>query len=291
MRANYAKDPALFPRCMDLIEEVFPGCKEFARYGEKYNASWKEASTPFIVEKKGEIIAHTGVWPITFILNGKEHRTASIHGVCVKPEHRGKGYFKQLMNEAMEYVNEQFDSSLLFTVKPYLYLHYPYQIMLPEYDFVVNEISSGSKIDSDLRLLNLDNPDDLKLMHELISNRVPLSNQLSVQGKNGKSLFILNMMNKPIFYSKKLNALLVYEIKSKSLFIKEIISPQQTDLQDIIGLISEPFDKIILQFCPDRFLDRKDYSPILAMPECCIMVSESFIFKGDNFRFPELYWC
>lgn len=120
MIADYTKDPKLFERCINLINEAFPGCKEFALNGMKYNASWPEVSTPFIIEEHGEIIAHAGVWPITLILNGRKHQSASIHGVCVKPEHRGKGHFKQLMQEAIHYAEHNFDSSLLFTEKQYL---------------------------------------------------------------------------------------------------------------------------------------------------------------------------
>ena len=139
MISNYSDNPDLFGRCIHLINEVFPGCKEFALNGMKHKASWSRISTPFIVEDQGEIIAHAGVWPMIIMLNETIHLTAAIHGVCVKQGHRGKGYFKQLMQEVMEYVDNHFDSSLLFTTKPYLYQNYPYKIMLPEYDFVVSE--------------------------------------------------------------------------------------------------------------------------------------------------------
>lgn len=252
-----------------------------------------------ILKEKDEIIAHAGVWPITFMLNGKEHHSASIHGVCVKISHRGRGYFQQLMQEVMQYVENNFDSSVLFSMKPYLYKKYPYKVMLPEYDFILNEdnklnVSSYSKI-SDLRILQWDNSNDLNLIHKLLSNRVPLSNQLGFIHKSGNEIFILNMMNKKIYYSEKLNVLVVYEIIEKTLYLKEIISTNQTHISDVIRLIlgseSTQVEKIIMQFCPDRFLDEKEYSPVLARPECCILTSDTFSFDGKYFRYPELYWC
>lgn len=291
MIANYADNPQLFECCIELINTVFPGCKEFALQGIKYSASWPEGSIPFIVEKEGEIIAHAGVWPLTAILNGKEHRTASIHGVCVKPEYRGQGYFKQLMQEAMQYIDKHFDSSVLFTIKPYLYKNYPYKAMLPEYDFVLNETLSIKPQKSDLRILSLDNAEDLKRVHRLLSHRVPLSNQLSLIGKNANTLFILNTLHEKLHYSEKLDAVIIFKIRNDTLYIKEIVSPKQHAMADIIENIAGDFTKIILQFCPDKFLDEKDYSPVLAGPECCIMVSEKFAFTDKYFRFPELYWC
>jgi predicted acetyltransferase len=100
---NYSSNPKLFDSCLDLLNEAFPGCKDFALKGIKYNACWNKISTPFILKEKEEIIAHAGVWPINFILNGKEHRSASIHGVCVKQSYRNRGYFQQLMQEVMAF--------------------------------------------------------------------------------------------------------------------------------------------------------------------------------------------
>ena len=294
---HYDNNPELFDLCLNLLDESFPGCKEFALTGIQYHASWKKASTPFILKDKNEIIAHAGVWPITFMLNGKEHRSASIHGVCVKASHRGRGHFQQLMQEVMRYTANHFDSSVLFTTKPYLYINYPYTVMLPEYDFILSDkvnASSHSK-KSDLRMLEWDNAVDLNLIHKLLSNRVPLSNQFSLIHENANILFVLNMMKKKIYYSEQLQALVVYEILDKALYIKEIISTHQTNMPDIIGLIlsseNTQVDKMIMQFCPDRFLDEKEYSPVLARPECCIMTSDAFVFTGKYFRYPELYWC
>lgn len=291
MIASYADDPKLFQRCIKLIDEVFPGCKEFAKNGIKYNASWSEGSTPFIVEKNGEIIAHAGVWPLTFILNGQEHHSAAIHGVCVKHQHRGKGYFKQLMQEAMQYVENRFDSSILFTVKPYLYQSYPYKAMLPEYDFVISEKIKFKTKNSDLRILTVNSADDLNIMHHLLSHRLPLSNQLSLNGKNAKALFILNTLHKSVYYSEKLSALIVYEIVNNTLYIKEMVTQKPYQIADLIELIPGDYQKIVMQFCPDNYLDEKEYEPVLAGPECCMMVSDKFSFKGKYFRFPELYWC
>ncbi len=224
-------------------------------------------------------------------MNGKEHHTASIHGVCVKPNHRGKGYFKELMQEAMEYVEEHFDSSILFTEKPYLYKNYPYKAMLPTYDFFINEQIKFKQKDADLRILTLDNPNDLKIIHSLLSSRVPLSDQISITGKNGGMLFIFNTQHKKIHYSEKLNAAIIFEIKKDTLYIEEIISLKQYKISEILALIPKSFDKIVLQFCPDNFFFEKDYTAKLTGIECCVMVSDQFSFNSKYFRYPDLYCC
>lgn len=290
MIADYNKDPNLFEKCITFINTIFPGANEFALKGMHYGASWPETSIPFIIEKNDEMIAHAGVLPLTVILNGKQHQTAAIHAVAVSPVHRGKGYFKQLMQEVMEYVEKNFESSFLETAKPYLYKNYPYKIMLPEYDFVVKRDIKANPNNSDLRLLDLNNENDLTLLKRLLSNRVPLSNEFSVQGKNGNTLFVLNAMYGKIWYSERLNAVIVYQMNDETLFIKEIIT-EQLLMHEIIELIPEPFHKVVLQFCPDRFLNENEYEAVLAKPENCVMVSPTFKFDGKYFRYPEIYGC
>lgn len=298
MISNFASNPELFEQCLNLLDQSFLGCKQFALDGKKYGAHWDKISTPFIIEKNGRVIAHSGVWPITLMLNNKEHQSAAIHGVCVEEAERGKGYFKQLMQEVMAYVKDNFESSLLFTSKPYLYKDYPYTIMLPEYDFVLNNNISGISINmkSDLRLLNLNNHDDLQLLHDMLNNRECLSNQLSVINKNGNALLILNTMGKKIYYSKNEELIIIYEAQGKVLFLQEVIGSKLCSLENIYQLILSyekisGFDRVVLQFRPDKFLTEEQYMPVLARPKCCLMVSEDFKFSDKYFRYPELYSC
>ncbi|MBI2792215.1 MAG: GNAT family N-acetyltransferase [Gammaproteobacteria bacterium] len=291
MMADYSKDKALFEKCITFIDEIFPGCKEMALRGINYGASWKECSTPFIIEHQGEVIAHAGVWPFTVILNGEKHKTASIHGVCVRETHRGKGYFKQLMREAIDYAEKTFQSSLLFTDKPYLYQNYPYKVMLPEYDFILNKRNQFSTKDSDLRALNLENSDDLALLHQLLTSRLPLSNLFGFYGKSANTLFILNSLRRKIFYSKKLNVMIVYEINHDTLYMKEIVVQTKIPLTEILEMIPDTFTKVVFEFCPDQFLSEKEYAAVLAKPECAVLVSNRFNFNKTCFRYPEIYSC
>jgi len=286
MLANYAVDPTLFARCIDLIDSIFPGIKKIAITGMKYHACWDKNSSPFIIEEKGEIIAHLGIIPLDIILNRKSIRVAALHGICVKESFRGKGLFKQLMQEALIYIENNFDASLLFTDQPDLYKRYNFTV-LPEYDFVVNADDSV-KVKTDLRTLSLDNPDDFKIIHRLLSDHLPLSNQMSVI--NETTIFILDTLDKKIYFSPYLNALIIYEVMLDTLYIKDILSQKKYKLNEMISLIPENFNKVVLQFCPDKFNDQT-YTPALSKPECSIMVSENFRFEGKFFRYPETYRC
>jgi len=160
--------------------------------------------------------------------------------------------------------------------------------MLPEYDFLVkNKIATGT--DTDFRKLNLDNANDLDLLHQQLSNHVPLSDEFSVL--NANALFVLNTLNTEIHYSDKLQTVIVYTILNNTLYLKDILCSTTCKITDIIALIPGHYEKIVFQFNPDKFLNKNEYTPFMAAPECCVMVSDTFPFKGKYFRYPEIYAC
>lgn len=286
MLANYATDPTLFIRCMNLIDSVFPGVKNMAITAMKYDACWDKDSTPFLIEENGEIIAHLGVIPLEVMLNHKKHRVAALHGICTKEALRGRGFFKQLMQEAMRYIESNYDTAILFTDQPSLYTPYRFSV-LPEYDFVIDSLNI-KKVVSDLRLLSLDNVNDLNTIQKLLSNHVPLSNQMSLI--NESTLFLLNNLTNKLYFSQQLNMVIIFEIKDQCLLIKDILSQRQLAIDEIISILPDDYEKVILQFCPDKFTSHA-YTPILAQPDGSIMVLDNFNYEGRFFRYPESYRC
>lgn len=290
MLVNYIDDPTLFARCIQLIDDVFPGIKKVAMQGMKYGACWDKVSLPFIIENNGEVIAHLGIIPLEILLHQKQCHVAAIHGICVKENFRGQGLFKQLMQEAIHYIQQHFDAALLFTDQPDLYTRYHFSI-LPEYDFIIDYPKYQTPT-TDLRTLSLDNKDDLNLIQDLLHDHLPTSNQMSLV--NESTIFILDNLHKKIFFSAHINALIVYEIKDNCLVLKEVLSKKLFTLDDIAKCIPERFNKIVLQFCPDKFTSGNFFNAataVLAAPECSIMVSEDFPFIGNYFRYPEPYRC
>lgn len=286
MLVNYNDDPSLFERCINLMNGIFPGIKKVAVAGIKYNARWDRISIPFIKEVNGQVIAHLGLIPFEVVLNHKPCRIAALHGICVHEDYRGRGYFKKLMVEALGYVQNNFDAAVLFTNKSHLYTAYNFYA-LPEYDFVVNA-NIFEKKSSDLQLLNLANEDDLLIIDNLLNNHLTVSDQFGFI--NEKFIFILDHLSRNIYFSPSLNILLSYEVIDQTLYLRYIASQKQYALYEILALISQSFNKVILQFCPDKFVDYS-YTPILANPADGIMVSESFKFKDDYFRYPDPYRC
>lgn len=284
MLANY-NSPGLFERCISFIDTVFPGCKELAYKGMKYNASWAKASTPFITEQNNEIVAHLGLIPLDLIVEGEKRRVAAFHGICVKPECRGKGIFKSLMSEALEYSKQEFDSVLLFTDIPDLYKPFNFRV-LPESNFVIKLSHKGANNGS-LKKLSMDSSEDLALINDILESRKPVSRTFDVRND---ILFKLNTLDSPLYYSKDLESIMIYSLDKERLVLENVLSAKEHTLSDILNIIPESFSEVMLQFCPDMY-PGYEFEAVPAQHEGFAMVSESFELHEKAFRYPNQYHC
>ena len=283
--ANYETDPNLYHQVLTGMEICFPGIKSLADKGRKYDAAWDRFSIPFVVTEDNEVIAHVGIISFDFIINNENQKGAAIHGVYVKDEYRGKGFFKELMEEALDFSREHYDFSLLFTDQPHLYHKFGFKTTI-ESDFVLNSFNKKPTSDK-LHRIDLKNKAEIDLMHHLLMKRLPLSLRFGILHE--KDIFTLQALQEPIYYSPIDNALIYYKIIDDVLYIRDIVCEKIIPLSRVIDLIPETFSEVILQFSPERFT--QDVKPIRAHPECSLMVSESVELGDKPMRFPEGQRC
>lgn len=281
MQISNAKDSD-FERRVLLIDQVFPGAQNMIAQGRELGTDWKDASIPFVIEKKGDLIAHLGIVPLTLSFANQTKRVAALHAICVKKEYRRQGYFKQLMHDALDYIQLHFDSSILFTYDPHFYQPFGFNIV-PQYDFSVMVHSDGKS--NDLRPLYLQSPDDLALLKRLYAKRVDLFNTFTLQHE---TLFIINSLDMKLFYSKKLDAILIFKGHNFR-YLQDIISSALITLQDVVNALPK-CDELILQFCPGEFLNLP-YQVIPAKTKGEFMANANFTPPCDPFRWNEMNRC
>ncbi len=287
MKANYLSDPDLYNECMTLMDSCFPGVKGMADKGREHNAYWDKSSTPFIMRQNHDVIAHLGILPFEFIIQEKHYRGAALHGICTKQEFRRKGHFRQLMQEALEHVRQHFDFAFMFTDKPYLYEQFGFKVV-KEYDFIYDYTPQNTQ-ENKVRMLDLDDSNDLALLQGHYQNRLPLSKAFSIVKET--IVATLNALHMPVYYLEEFDVLVVFQMKDHILYVKDIISTKPCDLHLILNCIGKGATKIILQFIPDRFLIYPFFNPVEALTDGCIMISKDFDLKCDYFRYPEIQRC
>lgn len=288
MIADYAADPTLYPRCMALIDECFPGIEAIAADGKVHHAHWDHDSTPFIMTENNEIIGHVGVFPFEIVLNGKAYQAGALHGVCIKKTLRRRGFFKQLMIEALAYIHDKYDFGFLFTDQPFLYEQFGFKV-INERDAVLEKIekSHHQPVLGALRKLDLNLPQDLALMQEKVKSRRAISPRFGII--NETTVFTLNVLQNKIFYAQEADLLIVYEILKDCLILKEVVSGSPFSVEKVCHLIPESFSRVICQFSLDAALE--SFTTIKAIPECALMVTSGCEIGPQPFRYPEMYRC
>ncbi len=285
MHNKHATDGVLFERCVNLINEVFPGAKDMITEGKTLGADWQTASIPFVIEKNGHLIAHLGIVPLTFHHAQKNLHVAALHGICVKEAYRGQGYFKQLMMEALAYIQSHFDASLLFTDTCELYRPFGYQDC-PQVDFLIKTPEIAAATSSTLRRLCLQDPADLALFDRLHQHRVELAGSASIRHR---TLYLLNSLDMKLFYAKNIDAIIVYKAHKK-LYIQDVMCSHPFTLPDILNALPEKYPEVILQFNPTELFD-SCYETIPAKTQGNLMICERFVIPHTPFRFSEMARC
>lgn len=286
MIKNYSSEPGLYDECLSLINECFPGIKYIADKAKLYNAHWDNVSTPFVYYRNNELIGHLGLIPFKLVINNQEYISAALHGICVKEKFRRHGIFTELMNEALEHIQDNYTFSFLFADKANMYEPFGFK-RIEEYDFLVKDLYISPSIHA-VRKLDLNNQSDLQIMHELLQKRIPISNRFGTVQET--VVFTLNALSTPIYFSDKHRFLISYHIKENVLYVKDIIFAKHIDFINIISSIPGNFTKIILQFYPDNF-KKLSITPIKATPEDFIMASNHFNLGALPFRYPETERC
>lgn len=286
MQSKDATDGVLFEHCVNLIDEVFPGAKNMIAEGKTLGADWQTASIPFGIKKNGQLIAHLGIVPLIFNSMQKNLRIAALHGICVKEVYRGQGYFKQLMFEALAYIQSHFDASLLFTDNCELYQPFGYQ-HCPQVDFLIKTPNlTATASASILRRLYLQNPTDLALFDRLYQHRIELDDVPAIVQR---TLYLLNSLDMQLYYAKDIDAIIVYKAHKK-LYIQDVICSHPLTLPEILAAIPQKYPEVVLQFHASSLFNG-DYETVPAKTKGSLMICERFILPYMPFRWSEMARC
>ncbi len=247
MRCSFADDPTLSPRLFTLLDRVFPGIGGAAAHARRLGGVWEEASTPFVHFENGEAVAHVGVIELPLILMGKEARVGSIHGVAAHPDHRRRGHYRKVMEEALEHCAGRFATLVLTTEHPEYFSPFGFR-EVREHRFILRGM--GRNAPGGARLLDLSDSTDIALLNRLLETREPVSRVVGVGPE--KAVFCVNEGRRPLHYLPDLDTLLCLELEGRVLRLFDVVSPRLPALDAIVARLPRPVDEVILHFSPDR---------------------------------------
>ncbi|MBD2346719.1 GNAT family N-acetyltransferase [Anabaena subtropica] len=283
---NSFADSNLSDRLFDLVEVTFPGLNELVECGRKLGASWESASTPFIRFQDDVAITHVGVLEIPMEIMGQRVTVGGIHGVATRPEFRRKGYYREVMEEVMEYCDQIYETLVLTTPEPEYYLPFGFRVV-EEYIFQVKCSSTGN-IDG-WRILDFSTSQDLALLHRLLETRAPVSHVVGVV--NEKPVFFVNEGSRTMYYIEDLNLIACVEIEDEKLHIFDLVSTKIPVLTEILARISQPIVEVIIYFHPDLLEVENVQILPHKLEETVLMVRGKFAATGEKFMLPRSARC
>lgn len=288
---SFSADPTLSKRLFVLLEAVFSDfgfdVSSLAESARKLGAPWETASTPFIRFHDDVAIAHVGVLEIPLLIMGEKLVVGGIHAVATHPEYRRRGYYREIMTEVLDYCDLRYETLVLTTSQPELYEPFGFRVV-EEHKFVAQ---CDVKASSDrLRLLDLADSNDIKILHRLLITRTPVSNVLGVLPQQEKALFCVNEATRPLYYAEDLDVMICMEIEDTQLKLFDVVGTNIPTLDAILARIFQHIKEIIVHFSPDRLNANFQAIPHV-LDEAFLMVRGEFAAEGKEFMLPRSARC
>ncbi|UCE62112.1 MAG: GNAT family N-acetyltransferase [Phycisphaerales bacterium] len=249
-RRDYADDPRLLQHVFSLLDLAFPGLAAHARALQPIGLSWDEVSTPFLIFDGDRSISHVGVLEIPMIVDGQEMLIGGIHAVCTHPDHRRRGYFRLVMDEALAWCDERYATAMLIAGTPEIYEPFGFRVLRESRFVAPIRRSAGAQDGTRLRQLDLRLPDDLRCLHRLLDQRAPVSQRLGVIRE--RAVFPFQQAHKPMWYAEDLDAVLCFEIGDATLRLYDVVATRIPTFQQIVDRIDLPLERVEVYFAPDQ---------------------------------------
>jgi GNAT superfamily N-acetyltransferase len=247
-RQDYFADPQAWAGLVDLLSDTFSidiGLQD--QFGGP-----DPTSMPFgYFDADGRCVANFSAFSMPMIINGRAVKAAGYQSGAVRPEWRGRGLYRDLMQRAFERTQaEGYELDLLLTDKPVLYQSYGFRT-LPQHVFVA-QMPKSQKSDWIARQLSLEAPDDLRLVKTLLQNRQPVSARFAVIRQ--MEMFLLNACFNTAIHLTALGdeAVIAWTFDGATLCLLDVAGTAIPSLAIILPALDVEPDRIEICFSPDR---------------------------------------
>jgi len=260
---------------------------------ERYGAPWEEASTPFVHFAGQTAVSHVGVLSIPMVLMGRSVSVGGIHAVCTHPEHRRRGHYRRVTEEALHWCDERFGTLLLSTGQPELYEPFGFRVVEEVVSSVEVPSTAGARAStrlgaSDPRKLDPGDPGDMALVDRLLREREPVSHVAGVAGE--RHIFAFHVPATPLYHFEDLDLVVSLHVRGSTMSLFDIVGPKVCSLAEILRRVPEEVRRVEIHFSPDRLAAP---TPAPAKYDCndLLMLRGPFPPEGRPFMLPPTARC
>jgi predicted N-acetyltransferase YhbS len=176
-RSGYFEDRAAFRALADLLFDTFEiDIGQLDRLGGP-----DPTSMPFgYFDKAGRCVANFSAFSMPLIVDSGPVRAVGYQSGAVRPEYRGRGLYRDLMQRAFAWAGTQgFELGLLLTDKPALYE--PHGFCVVEQHMFHGPVPAAAPAQP-CRHLSIGSDEDVTLIRSVLDNRMPVSERFAVAG-------------------------------------------------------------------------------------------------------------
>lgn len=248
----------------ELLDRAFPGFAKGHAVAKRRGLEWSTASTSFVQREDGRAVAHVGVLDLPLVVDGRERRVAGIHAVGTDPAFRGRGLMRGVMERALAWIDERYETTVLIAGVAALYERFGFRVV-PEHRFLGAAPAPAAAASAPpARALDLDDAEDLATFRRLALSRDPVSRVLSAAGELPVALF--DTPGAPLRHAADLDAVLWCEVADATLVLRDVFATRMPTLGEIAARIAEPFDRVEIHFASDRLGVDLDLRPERFLP-------------------------
>lgn len=267
-RQDYFSDPVAYAGLVELLRDTFGiDISLQDRFGGP-----NPSSMPFgYFDANGRCVANFSAFTMPLVVDGKSVRAVGYQSGAVRPEHRGQGLYRNLMDRAFGWAAEQgYDLGILLTDKPALYQPYGFR-SVPQHAFH-GKFPESPVPQQPARVLSLESAADIALVQRLLACRQPVSNIFAV---TTDACFLLNACFDPdrrLAYLADCDAVIAWRDDGGQIRILDIVSAEIPPLAVIAAGLGWEQDAVTVCFPPDRIDWSTEARPYTG--DCDLMVAD-----------------
>ncbi|WP_426124722.1 GNAT family N-acetyltransferase [Pararhizobium sp. PWRC1-1] len=249
-RQDYFGDPPAWAALVALLEDTFGIDVSIQdRFGGP-----DPTSMPFgYFDESGVSAANFSGFSMPMMVDGRLVKAAGFQSGAVRPQWRGQGLYRDLMNRAFGWCDEQgFELGILLTDKPAMYEPYGFRV-LPQQRFLGAPPPAETRLAGTVRELSLDNAGDITLIRRVLRERTPVSSVFAATAQ--AEMFLLNGFFDPdvrLTYLDQFEAVIAWKEDETSFQLLDIAGKTILPLSAILGSFDRRPDRVEVFFPPDR---------------------------------------
>lgn len=267
LRTDYFGDRQSFLALVDLLRDTFDiDIGIVHRFGGQ-----DPTSMPFgYFDADGRCVANFSGFSMPVVIGGKPVRAAGYQSGAVRPEYRGRGLYRDLMQRVFAWQRaEGFALGILLTDTPEIYE--PYGFRTVEQHFFRGEALRAG-YGGACRHLSIEAPDDVALVRAMLARRSPVSDRFAVAGQG--LMFLLNGCFDPeirISHLVDRDAIVAWQQDGGTLKILDVVAVDIPGLSAIVAGLGVDAGTVEVYFPPDRLGWQGE--PIAYEGPCELMIS------------------